>query len=62
MLPLHGDAMVRRPADIYYGLCNPIVVAIMTLIIGATVPEQTRRGHPRTYDHQHAATSTEGRR
>ena len=34
MLPLTATAMVAATGDIYYGLWYPIVVAIMTLIIG----------------------------
>ena len=35
MLPLTATAMVAATGDIYYGLWYPIVVAIMTLIIGS---------------------------
>src|SRR6266446_4626477 len=35
MLPLTATAMVAATGDIYYGLWYPIVVAVMTLIIGA---------------------------
>ncbi|MFI4929856.1 MAG: MFS transporter [Burkholderiales bacterium] len=35
MLPLTATAMVAATGDIYYGLWYPIIVAIMTLVIGA---------------------------
>jgi Sugar (and other) transporter len=35
MLPLTATAMVAATGDIYYGLWYPIVVAVMTLVIGA---------------------------
>jgi len=35
MLPLLATAMVAASGDIYYGLWYPIVVAIMTVVIGA---------------------------
>ena len=34
MLPLVATAMVAATGDIYYGLWYPIVVAVMTLVIG----------------------------
>ena len=34
MLPLLATAMVAATGDIYYGLWYPIVVALMTLVIG----------------------------
>ena len=35
MLPLTATAMVAATGDIYFGLWYPIVVALMTLVIGA---------------------------
>jgi hypothetical protein len=35
MLPLLATAMVAASGDIYYGLWYPIVVALMSLVIGA---------------------------
>ena len=35
MLPLTATAMVAATGDIYYGLWYPIVVALMTLVVGA---------------------------
>ena len=48
MLPLTATAMVAATGDIYYGLWYPIVVAVMTLIIGSHVPARDARhaGHP----------------
>jgi hypothetical protein len=34
MLPLLATAMVAASGDIYYGLWYPIVVALMTFVIG----------------------------
>ena len=42
MLPLTATAMVAATGDIYYGLWYPIVVAIMTLIIGTLFLKETR--------------------
>ena len=35
LLPLTATAMVAANGDIYYGLWYPIIVAIMTLIVGS---------------------------
>jgi len=51
MLPLTATAMVAATGDIYYGLWYPIVVAIMTLIIGTFFLTETRNRDIRTYDH-----------
>ena len=40
MLPLLATAMVAATGDIYYGLWYPIVVAVMTLVIGARLPRE----------------------
>ncbi len=42
MLPLTATAMVAATGDIYYGLWYPIVVAIMTLIIGTLFLKETK--------------------
>jgi hypothetical protein len=42
MLPLLATAMVAAQGDIYYGLWYPIVVAAMTLVIGAVFLRETR--------------------
>jgi MFS family permease len=51
MLPLTATAMVAATGDIYYGLWYPIVVAVMTLIIGTLFLTETRERDIRTYDH-----------
>jgi hypothetical protein len=51
MLPLTATAMVAATGDIYYGLWYPIVVAIMTLIIGSVFLTETKNRDIRTYDH-----------
>jgi MFS family permease len=51
MLPLTATAMVAATGDIYYGLWYPIVVAIMSLIIGSLFLSETRERDIRTYDH-----------
>ena len=51
MLPLTATAMVAATGDIYYGLWYPIVVAIMSLIIGSVFLAETRERDIRTYDH-----------
>jgi MFS family permease len=42
MLPLTATAMVAATGDIYYGLWYPIVVAIMTVVIGGLFLKETR--------------------
>jgi hypothetical protein len=42
MLPLLFTAMVAASGDIYYGLWYPIVVAVMTVIIGALFLRETK--------------------
>ena len=51
MLPLTATAMVAASGDIYYGLWYPIVVAIMTLIIGTIFLSETKDRDIRTYEH-----------
>ena len=50
MLPLLATAIVAATGDIYSGLWYPIVVAVMTLVIGAHLParHQGRRHHDAT--------------
>src|SRR3989441_10922281 len=54
MLPLTATAMVAATGDIYYGLWYPIVVAVMSLIIGTIFLRETRTRDIRTYQHQAA--------
>ncbi|HXN15232.1 MAG TPA: MFS transporter, partial [Usitatibacter sp.] len=42
MLPLTATAMVAATGDIYYGLWYPVVVAVMTLIIGSLFLRDTK--------------------
>src|SRR5262252_665241 len=51
MLPLTATAMVAATGDIYFGLWYPIVVAVMTLIIGSFFLSETRERDIRTYQH-----------
>ena len=51
MLPLTATAMVAATGDIYYGLWYPIVVSVITLIIGSIFLTETRERDIRTYDH-----------
>src|SRR5882724_3789501 len=54
MLPLTATAMVAATGDIYFGLWYPIVVAVMSLIIGTIFLRETRTRDIRTYQHQTA--------
>jgi Sugar (and other) transporter len=51
MLPLTATAMVAATGDIYYGLWYPIVVAVMSLIIGSIFLRETKDRDIRTYQH-----------
>jgi hypothetical protein len=51
MLPLTATAMVAATGDIYYGLWYPIVVALMTLVIGTLFLSETKHRDIRTYEH-----------
>ena len=42
MLPLLATAMVAAAGDIYYGLWYPIVVAMMTVVIGLFFVRETK--------------------
>ncbi len=48
MLPLVATAMVAASGDIYYGLWYPIIVALMTVVIGTLFLKETK---DRTIDH-----------
>jgi len=52
MLPLTATAMVAATGDIYYGLWYPIVVAVMSLIIGSLFLSETKHRDIRSYQHQ----------
>jgi hypothetical protein len=51
MLPLTATAMVAATGDIYFGLWYPIVVAVMSLIIGTLFLRETKDRDIRTYQH-----------
>ena len=51
MLPLLATAIVAATGDIYYGLWYPIVVAIMTVIVGWIFLTETKDRDIRTYEH-----------
>jgi hypothetical protein len=51
MLPLTATAMVAATGDIYFGLWYPIVVSVMTLIVGSIFLSETRHRDIRTYQH-----------
>ena len=51
MLPLTATAMVAATGDIYYGLWYPIVVAVMSLVIGSIFLNETQHRDIRTYQH-----------
>ena len=50
-LPLTATAMVAATGDIYYGLWYPIVVALITLVVGTIFLSETRHRDIRTYQH-----------
>jgi MFS family permease len=54
MLPLTATAMVAATGDIYYGLWYPIVVALMSLVIGTIFLRETKNRDIRTYEHAKA--------
>ncbi len=51
MLPLTATALVAATGDIYYGLWYPIVVAVMSLVIGSVFLSETKHRDIRTYQH-----------
>jgi MFS family permease len=55
MLPLTATAMVAATGDIYYGLWYPIVVALITVVVGTLFLRETKDRDIRTY--QHAPTT-----
>jgi len=50
-LPTTAFAMVAATGDIYYGLWYPIVVAVMTFVVGTLFVKETRHRDIRTYEH-----------
>ena len=51
MLPLTATALVAATGDIYYGLWYPVVVAVMSLVIGSIFLSETKDRDIRTYRH-----------
>jgi MFS family permease len=51
MLPLTATALVALKGDIYYGLWYPIVVSIITAVVGAIFLKETRERDITTYEH-----------
>ena len=51
MLPLTATAMVAATGDIYFGLWYPIIVALMSLVIGTFFLSETKHRDIRTYQH-----------
>ncbi len=51
MLPLTATAMVAATGDIYYGLWYPILVAVMSLVIGSLFLSETKDRDIRSYRH-----------
>jgi MFS family permease len=52
MLPLTATAMVAATGDIYYGLWYPIIVSIITVVVGALFLKETRERDITTYEHE----------
>jgi MFS family permease len=52
MLPLTATAMVAATGDVYYGLWYPIVVSLVTVVVGAVFLRETKDRDIRTYQHQ----------
>jgi MFS family permease len=51
MLPLTATAMVALKGNIYYGLWYPVIVSLMTVVIGAIFLKETKDRDITTYDH-----------
>ena len=51
MLPLIATAMVALHGNIYYGLWYPIIVALVTVVIGALFLKETKDRDISTYQH-----------
>ncbi len=52
MLPLIATAMVALHGNIYYGLWYPIIVALITTVIGALFLKETKDRDITTYQHE----------
>jgi hypothetical protein len=51
MLPLIATAMVALHGNIYYGLWYPVVVALITVVIGFLFLKETKDRDITTYQH-----------
>jgi MFS family permease len=51
MLPLFATALVAAKGNIYYGLWYPVIVAILTVVIGALFLKETKDRDISTYQH-----------
>src|SRR5512133_3619184 len=51
MLPLLATAIVALTGDIYYGLWYPIIVSIITLVVGGIFLRETKERDIETYEH-----------
>ncbi len=51
MLPLTATAMVALKGNIYYGLWYPVIVALITVVVGAIFLKETKDRDITTYDH-----------
>ena len=51
MLPLFATAIVALKGNIYYGLWYPVVVALMTFVIGTLFLKETKDRDISTYEH-----------
>ncbi|MDO8281464.1 MAG: MFS transporter [Thermodesulfovibrionia bacterium] len=51
MLPLTATAMVAATGNIYYGLWYPIIVALITVVIGALFLKETKDRDITTHEH-----------
>jgi MFS family permease len=52
MLPLTATAMVAATGDIYYGLWYPIIVSLITVVVGAIFLKETKERDITTYEHE----------
>jgi MFS family permease len=52
MLPLTATAIVAATGDIYYGLWYPIIVSVITVVIGGLFLKETKHRDITTYEHE----------
>lgn len=51
MLPLTATALVALKGDVYYGLWYPVIVSVVTLVIGAVFLRETKERDITVYEH-----------